>query len=235
MPRFRKSNPSAGAPPPGPESPADLVPTLVSQRDSTAIAATSSAIALSITSAFVNTLDMSSDGSADRDKDSGWRTAYAAVRMAVEVTKESSDMFLPLKAVVGAVSALMKNCDVSRPHLRTEWVPINISCSSKQQIMQQISRIWSGGRSYCMACFPLLWVRVIMQRKQEEWSFECLYSCTYTFFTDPFHRKLDRVIEKLEPLSEQHVLLKFLQNVDNAKTLSGFVQELADAIMYYQV
>ena len=43
------------------------------------------------------------------------------------------------------------------------------------------------------------------------------------------------VIAKLEPLSEQHALLKFLCNVDNAKTLNGFVQELADAITDYQV
>jgi len=40
---------------------------------------------------------------------------------------------------------------------------------------------------------------------------------------------------KLEPLSEQHALLKFLHNVDNAKTLTGFVQELANAVTDYQV
>ena len=51
----------------------------------------------------------------------------------------------------------------------------------------------------------------------------------------PALRKLDGIIMKLEPLSEQHALLKFLQNVDNAKTLSGFVEELAAAITYYQV
>jgi len=54
-------------------------------------------------------------------------------------------------------------------------------------------------------------------------------------FTHPFLRKLEGIIERLEPLSEQHVLLKFLRNVENAKTLNGFVQELADAIMEYQV
>jgi len=32
--------------------------------------------------------------------------------MVVEIAKESSDMFLPLKAVVGAMTALMKNYDV---------------------------------------------------------------------------------------------------------------------------
>jgi hypothetical protein len=35
--------------------------------------------------------------------------------MAVEIAKESSDMFLPLKAVVGALSVLIKNYDVSTP------------------------------------------------------------------------------------------------------------------------
>ena len=48
-------------------------------------------------------------------------------------------------------------------------------------------------------------------------------------------RKLDGVITKLEPLSDQHALVRFLRNVDNAKTLTGFVQELADAITDYQV
>jgi hypothetical protein len=48
-------------------------------------------------------------------------------------------------------------------------------------------------------------------------------------------RKLKVVIAKLEPLSEQHALVKFFRNIDNAKTLSGFIQDLADAITDYQV
>jgi len=43
------------------------------------------------------------------------------------------------------------------------------------------------------------------------------------------------VTAKLEPLSEQHALLKFLRNIENARTLNGFVKELADAITDYQV
>ena len=42
-----------------------------------------------------------------------WQAAYGAARMAVEIAKESSDMFLPLKAVVGAMFILIKNYDVS--------------------------------------------------------------------------------------------------------------------------
>ena len=51
----------------------------------------------------------------------------------------------------------------------------------------------------------------------------------------PSLRKLEGVIAKLEPLSDQHALVRFLRNVDNAKTLTGFVQELANAITDYQV
>ena len=48
----------------------------------------------------------------ETSKESRWRTAYVAARMAVDIAKESTDMFLPLKAVVGAVSVLIKNYDV---------------------------------------------------------------------------------------------------------------------------
>lgn len=48
-------------------------------------------------------------------------------------------------------------------------------------------------------------------------------------------RRLDGVIKKLEPLAEQHALLKFLRNVDNAKLLTGLAQEIANAITDYQV
>jgi hypothetical protein len=51
----------------------------------------------------------------------------------------------------------------------------------------------------------------------------------------PSPRKLEGVIAKLEPLSDQRTLIRFLRNVDNAKILGGFAQELADAITDYQV
>lgn len=43
------------------------------------------------------------------------------------------------------------------------------------------------------------------------------------------------VIEKLEPLPEQNGLLRFLRNQDHAASLSGFVQEVAQAFTDYQV
>jgi hypothetical protein len=101
--------------------PADLVRKLTSKRKSEALAVSSASIALSIGSAFSNTPGTPSAGNTGREKLSGWQTAYAAARIAVEITKESSDMCLPLKAVVGAVTVLIQNCDVSEAVLFVNW------------------------------------------------------------------------------------------------------------------
>jgi len=114
MPRLRKSKRPADVSVSTPTSPVELVRSLTSlpQGDSRALAASSTAIALSIGSAFHDIGDASSDGATVQGKDTVWRTAYGAARMAIETTKESSDLFLPLKAVVGAISVLIKNYDV---------------------------------------------------------------------------------------------------------------------------
>lgn len=95
------------------------------------LAASSIAVASSIGSPALNQRDpLSSDqqnashtsrpdgvigqeSSSHRAADSAWQTAYSTAKMVVDITKESSDMFLPLKAVVGALSVLIKNYDVS--------------------------------------------------------------------------------------------------------------------------
>ena len=46
-----------------------------------------------------------------------WRTAYETARLAVDIAKESSYMFPPLKAVVGALAVLIKNYDVKSNQL----------------------------------------------------------------------------------------------------------------------
>ena len=93
--------------------PAGLVEDLAFRRDSRVLVATSSAIALSLGSALYDTRDGSSDGATVRRRDAGWQTTYGAARMAVEIAKESSDALPLLKAVVGVVSILIKNYDVS--------------------------------------------------------------------------------------------------------------------------
>jgi hypothetical protein len=108
MSRFHKLKPPTDIP----VSTTELVQNLTSQRDYRALAASSTAIALSIGSAFSDANNTPSDGATVRGRDAGWQTAYNAARMAVEIAKESSDMFLPLKAVVGALSVLITNYDV---------------------------------------------------------------------------------------------------------------------------
>ena len=78
---------------------------------------------------------------------------------------------------------------------------------------------------------------MITQREGGEWSSGGSYPHEYMYVSvgSSPSRKLKGVIAKLEPLSEQHALLRFLRNVDYAKTLTGFVQELSNAITDYQV
>ena len=59
----------------------------------------------------LNTLsDTTSDGASDR---SNWKTTYDMINAAVTITKENSDLVLPLTAVVGAISAVVEYHDVS--------------------------------------------------------------------------------------------------------------------------
>ena len=84
-------------------------------------------------------------------------------------------------------------------------------------------------------CLLLLWVKTIMQRKRGERNFRGSWPCEYVSVCLSPLRKLEEVITKLEPLSDQHALIRFFHNIDNTKTLTGFVQELANAVTDYQV
>lgn len=136
MPYLRKSKPSANTPAPTPTSLAEIVQNLMSRKDTKALAASSATIALSIGSAFNNTRGASNDGATVQGMDAIGQTVYAAVRMAVEFTKESSDLCLPLKAIVGAMSALIKNYDVSTSCLQNEHaltlLPLPTLANSRQ-------------------------------------------------------------------------------------------------------
>jgi len=48
-------------------------------------------------------------------------------------------------------------------------------------------------------------------------------------------RRLMDILEKLEPLSEQNGLLRFLRSEDHAGLLNDFVQDIARAVTDYQV
>jgi len=197
MPRLRKSKSATNPPISTPVIPAELVSGLMSQRNLGALVAASSAIALP----FGPTIYPSSDGTTVQQMDKIQKTAYSAVKMAVEFVKESSDLCLPLKAVAGAMSALMKNYDQASEYAK--------GVKDVERKAQSLSEVLDPPVSE--DDYTEMERRVVLRRK------------------------LGVISAKLEPLSEEHVLLRFLHNIDNARTLAGFAQELADAITDYQV
>jgi hypothetical protein len=138
MPRLRKSRLPTDISAPTPTPPAELVQNLTTQRDFRALAASSTAVAFSIGSPIYEPDDTFSDGAAIQERDTAWQTTYAAIKMAIEITKESSDMFLPLKAVVGAMSVLIKNYDVGVSCSCTNTSsPFPVSRASKHRITRR--------------------------------------------------------------------------------------------------
>ena len=126
MPRLRRLKQPADISVPTPTSLVELAQNFVSlpRGDYRALAASSATIALSIGFPSCDTRHTSSDEATIQAMDTGWQTAYAAVRMAIEAVKESSDLCPPLKAVVGALFVLMKNYDVSVAYSRTKCILI---------------------------------------------------------------------------------------------------------------
>jgi len=120
MPRKLKPSGDTLAPVPAPSP--KLVRQLTSRKDHKTLGATSSAIALSISSAISDAGDASRNDDTVQGMNEIRKTAYAAVRIALEVAKEPSCLCPPLRAVVGATSALMKNYDVSVSCLRTRYL-----------------------------------------------------------------------------------------------------------------
>ena len=53
------------------------------------------------------------DPVATHENKSTWKsTAYSTTKLAINMVKESSDVFPPLKSVVGGLSAILQHCDV---------------------------------------------------------------------------------------------------------------------------
>ena len=115
---FRRKASSSGTPEDNPASTSTsqikpkrkkLVKTHSKVKHLKALAAPSSSIVSPVGSPSRDPSDTDETG---RSEESGWKTAYGAARMAVDVANASSDMFLPLKAVVGVLAVLIKNYDV---------------------------------------------------------------------------------------------------------------------------
>ena len=107
-------------------------------KDRRALAAASIAIALAFASPSCDPTDNAPDEPGS-SKESVWKTAYGTAKMAVEIANASSDMFLPLKAIAGALSVLIKNYDVGplcifHPVGFSPFTPANrLQCRSDQR------------------------------------------------------------------------------------------------------
>ena len=120
---FRKKPSSAtptNSPPPTPKPPIveyikqELATFYPRTKDPRALVASSSALALTIASTSRDPAD-TAPNEPGSSKESVWKAAYGMARMSVEIANASSDMFLPLKAVVGALSVLINNYDAGSP------------------------------------------------------------------------------------------------------------------------
>ena len=52
------------------------------------------------------------EGAVNQNEPSWMSTAYSSTKVVIDVVKESSDVFPPLKSVAGGLAALLKHCDV---------------------------------------------------------------------------------------------------------------------------
>ena len=128
MRRFRK-RPSSPTSPTDGQPPSSALPTRLKKKraiiqpraeDQDELAGTSSGMPSSVTSSSQNQLVNTPLDESGPSKESGWKAVYGALKITVDIAKESSDLLLPLKAVVGALSVLIKNYDVrflQRSHL----------------------------------------------------------------------------------------------------------------------
>ena len=121
MHHFRKKSSSSATPTNGP-SPAPTPPVVdyelakphprARAKDRRALAASPGTIPPTTLSCDPTETALIEPGSSE---ESVWKTAYGAARIAVEIAKDSSDIFPPLKAVMVALSVLIKNYDVGSP------------------------------------------------------------------------------------------------------------------------
>ena len=146
-------------------------------------------------------------------------------------------MFLPLKAVVGALSVLVKNYDVRSYHrlvLPAADCIVQQTVANAEQINDIEERIESLSE---ILAFPAgdQDTEEMKRRIALRMLVFALQEALTNLIPSAVCRKLVRIIAELRPLSEQHGLAKFLKNADHASRLNAFVQDLAHAVTDYQV
>jgi len=67
------------------------------------------------------------DPSAAYENEPNWKlTTYASTKLVIDIVKESSDVFTPLKSVAGGLSAVLKHYDVWYAYLATQCTSLTV-------------------------------------------------------------------------------------------------------------
>ena len=131
------------------------------------LAASSSAIALSIVSP--TSCDSAGDtlNEPGSSKESVWKAAYGAARVAVEIAKDSSDMLPPLKAVMVALSVLIKNYDVGSFSGVSHNRSLTVSCSKPPLMRNRPRKSRKGFIRLVGYSRTLLVIKTVKRRRGE--------------------------------------------------------------------
>ena len=71
------------------------------------------------------------DPTAAYENKPNWKpTLYASAGLVIDLLKESSDAFAPLKSVVGGLSAIIKHCDVRSPYFANPFTPLTVGLAN---------------------------------------------------------------------------------------------------------
>ena len=71
------------------------------------------------------------DPTAAYENKPNWKsTLHASAGLVIDVLKESSDAFTPLKSVAGGLSAILKHYDVRHPYVAEPYKPLTFQPAS---------------------------------------------------------------------------------------------------------
>ena len=84
-----------------------------SQRNTGNYAVTNRTRSISTEDEGLKSMDRTIDKGAVNQNESSWTSAaYSSAKVVIDLVKESSDVFPPLKSVAGGLAVLLKHCDV---------------------------------------------------------------------------------------------------------------------------
>ena len=169
---------------------------------------------------------------------SNWKsTLYAGPKVAVDLVKESSDVFTPLKSVAGGLSAALRYYDVRHSCFLSICLRISTSKLANDGEPQD-GRILGATDRRPRGIVERARPRRGGQgdREKREARIVSYRSSGPTPRTNIiFFSKLQDALQGVKTLEDQGKVAGFLNNVKDAEALTGLAEDVRDAMMDYQV